>query len=146
MENLSFKNIIYIIIALFILLIIIYFIGRSSGKAKANNEKKNPTYPQGGQGIPAGWSPIPIADALYEKMNGVTFNKAGLDALLSSFLSLPTDDMFVAVYSVFNQKYGSEKYGTLRNWIKDEDYNFPITFPDIIRPKIYARMDNLNLK
>ncbi|OQA86777.1 MAG: hypothetical protein BWY27_01122 [Bacteroidetes bacterium ADurb.Bin234] len=145
MKDISVKNIIYIVIAAFILLIVIYFIGRSSGKAKSANQAKNPVYPQGGQGVPTGWSPVPIADALYKKMEGITINKPSLDALLLSYLTLPTDDMFVAVYSVFNQKYSS-KGGTLRKWIEDEDYTVPIRFPDVIRPKIYARMDKLNLK
>jgi len=147
MKNFDLKNILYIIMAAFILLIIIYFIGRSAGKAKSANEAKNPVYPNNGQGIPAGWDPNNLADSLYDKISGTTWNKSALNTVLQQFLALPTNDMFVAVYSVYNEKYFGSGGGTLREQIKDEDYNFPIAgFPDNIRPLIYKRMDLLNLK
>lgn len=139
----SITTIASIVISFLIALLVIYFIGRSTGKAKAIKEKLNPTYPDGGEGIPAGWDPNTLADLLFDKMDGFTINKIGLDALLLQYAGLPTNDMFVAVYSVFNQKHYSEDAGTLREWIESEKY---YGFPDIVRPKLYKRMDLLNLK
>ncbi len=133
---------------LLIALLIIYFVGRSTGRARANKKAATPPivdYPHGGKGIPKGFDPEILADKLFLKMKGLTFDKPGLDGLLLQLVSLQTDDMFVAVYDVFNQKYHSAKRGGLRQWIERQDYGFPIRFPDLIRPYVYQRMDNLNL-
>lgn len=72
-----------------------------------------------GTGIPAGWSPFPLAAQLHNEMEGI--NWGGLDHRSWITLSdLPTDDMVVAVYKAFNQQYFNEGDGTLTKWITDE--------------------------
>jgi len=44
------------------------------------------------------------------------------DAVWKRLYDLPTDDMVVAVYSAFNQKYFNKGKGTLTQWIRDEWY------------------------
>lgn len=106
------------------------------------NRPPKVTYPQGGKGIPLGFDPKPYAEKAYNAMKGVNFSiSPQRDSALISIASLPTDDMFVSVYDVFNQMYMGEGEGTLREWIEDEWF---ISMP--IKNTLKARFDKLNLK
>ena len=89
--------------------------------------------PTGGAGIPAtgfdssgkpiAWDPEPLAASLFNVLDGASFvvNPAKSGAMVQ-LVSLPTDDMIVAVYNTFNVKYGDGE--TLTQWIADE-WTFP---------------------
>lgn len=100
-------------------------------------------YPNGGKGIPLGFNPKQYAEEAYKQMKGVDILvNLKKENVLLQILSLPTDDMFVAVYDVFNQLYFKEGNGTLREWINDEF----ITPGTGLKQKLNERLDKLNLK
>lgn len=146
----NFKLALKLAPVLLIALLVIYFIGRSSGKGKALKEKNTPpkvVYPNNGQDIPVNWDANILADEMYNQMNGVTWNKIKLEGYFAAYVGLQTDEMFIAVYDVFNQKHMKSDTGTLRQWITDEDYNFPIAGqPHVFRDAVLQRMDLLTLK
>lgn len=107
------------------------------------NRPPKVTYPHGGKGIPAGFNAKNYAEEAYKQMKGVSlFINIKRDAVLIQILQLPTDDMFVSVYDVFNQLYMSEGDGTFREWINDE----VLTLGTGLKEKLNQRFDNLNLK
>lgn len=125
---------------LIIAVMIIYFMGKRRGKTTAEGPAVQ--YPKGGNAIPAGWDPKPLAKELHQVMDGLFTLSGTKENSFKKLLSLPTDDMFVAVYSVFNQLYFAAGYGTLREWINAEKYT-DITSNTI--ESINERFDQLNL-
>lgn len=106
------------------------------------NRPPRVTYPNGGQGLPAGFDPKPYAKTLHDTMSGPNLTiSPQRDAIVLKVSTLPTDDMFVAVYDVFNQLYMSEGDGTLRDWINDE-----VTLPYGLKGAMEMRFNKLNLK
>jgi len=80
-------------VAFFLLLVVIYM-AYQSGKRKG----KIISYPNNGTGIPQGWSPRPVTEALIGAMSGLgTDERAIWDALEGL-----TDDQLAAVYNDFN--------------------------------------------
>ncbi len=107
-----------------ILIVFIYFVGRSSGKNKAQKDQKQDTkLPNNGQGIPAGWSPDPIVAELFDAMDGIFAWSSTRENAYAKLTSL-TKDQITAVYNTFNRKHGKAD-NTLYNWIKDEAYSGP---------------------
>ena len=74
---------------------------------------------EGKNTIPKGWSPVPLADKVYDAMSGLAWTDTKENAWLQA-LQLPNDDMLKAVYNAFNTKYYREGDGTLTQWIRDE--------------------------
>jgi hypothetical protein len=107
------KKIIFIIILILLVVYSIY----SFGKKNATGPQGN--YPSGGKALPEGWNPNVLADELFDTMSGFDSTSAKEDAW-TKLSMLPTGDMVVAVYNVFNQKYWSKDNGTLAQWIRDE--------------------------
>jgi hypothetical protein len=134
------KTIIIIIVIVVVVLLVVYFSGRSAGKKKGDRPQVD--YPQGGEGIPSGWSPEPLARELRDTMSGVFTSAATKEAAWFKLLNLATDDMFVAVYDVFNQLFIGEGDGTLREWINAE-YNVLAIGSN--RDGLNQRFDRLNL-
>jgi len=100
-------------------------------------------YPNGGEGIPAGFDPIPYAKKAHDEMSGISILfSPGRDTILTQIALLSTDDMFASVYDVFNQMYMKEGEGTFREWINDESFAPFSPIPT----KLNARFDKLNLK
>lgn len=132
-----------IIIASLILIAIalIFLYGRKRGLETANGP--DVTYPDGGDGIPAGWSPEPLAEELHNVMDGLFTGSETKDDTFRKLLVLPTDDMFVAVYDVFNQEHFSEGDGTLKQWINDEVLTSAFTSTV---DQLNDRFDELNLE
>lgn len=101
------------------------------------NRPPHVTYPNGGQGIPDGFIPENYAKKAHDTMVGIP--SVEREGILSLIASLPTDDMFVAVYDTFNQLYMKEGKGTFRQWIDDE---WGVSSKDALN----KRFDKLNLK
>ena len=110
----------WIAVAALIVVIIIYKWGKSTATGP------QPVYPEGGKGIPAGWSPEPLAAELYNNMDGLFTLGSTKEASWKKLYDLPTLDMTVAVYSVFGQKYFNKGKGTLTDWIRDEVNYVPV--------------------
>lgn len=107
-----------------ILIVFIYFVGRSSGKNKAEKDKaQKEKLPNNGKGIPDGWSPDSLVSELHDAMDGIFAWSGTREAAYSKLLGL-TKDQLVAVYNRFNSLHGS-KGNTLYNWIKDEFHSGP---------------------
>ncbi|MCH7850942.1 MAG: hypothetical protein IH845_04840 [Nanoarchaeota archaeon] len=70
-----------------------------------------------GAGVPAGWSPYPLASKLKTEMTGLSLFYPGSWRTLAE---LPTDDMVIAVYKAFNEQYFNLGDGTLTEWIMAE--------------------------
>lgn len=130
----------YIIAIVVVVLIIFSVYFYFQGKRKAEGPKV--TYPQGGSGIPAGWSPEPLVARLYDAMSGLFTFTGTKDAAWRELRDLPSDDMVTAVYDVFNQKYYSESQATLTQWIRDENYFDPLTG---VKETTIKRLENLRL-
>lgn len=137
----KYKNVVIGIIILIVVVLIIYFWGKRNGRLKTTGP--NVSYPNGGQGIPSGWNPTPLAKELHQVMDGLLTLSGTKENAFKKLLTLPTDDMFTAVYSAFNQLYFSKGYGTLREWINDEKYT-DITTNTI--ENLNIRFDSLNLQ
>ena len=68
-------------------------------------------------GLPAGWSPYPLATKLKTEMTGISIYYPGSWRTLAD---LPTDSMVISVYEAFNEQYFNLGDGTLTQWIMDE--------------------------
>lgn len=137
----KYKNIVIGIIIIMVILLVIYFLGKRSGKLKVAGPQGK--YPHDGDAIPTGWKAEPLREELFNVMDGVFTLASTKDETFQKYLSLPTDDMFVAVYNVFNQKFFNKGKGTLRIWINDESNTvvFDSTIDDL-----NVRFDRLNLE
>ena len=125
----------------FVLIIIIgvYFYYRG----KRNAEGPKVTYPEGGNAIPEGWSPLPLVSELHDAMDGLFTLMGTKDAAWTKLRDLPTDEMVIAVYDTYNQKYFRDGNGTLTQWIRDEKYADPLTG---VKESTLARLQNLDLE
>lgn len=80
--------------------------------------------PNGGQGLPSGWKPDPLARELHTVLDGwhgwswMVGKDADRDEAVQKFADLPTDDMFSSVVIFFEKEYG--KGETLRQWLLEE--------------------------
>ncbi|MES2134487.1 MAG: hypothetical protein V4506_19225 [Bacteroidota bacterium] len=131
-------NTFIIIAAVIIILIAIYFY--RSGKKNAEGPQVE--YPHGTESIPAGWSPTALVDELKSVMSGLFTFSGTKDDTWKKLRDLPNDDMVIAVYNVFGQKYFGEGKGTLTKWINDE-YNYD--FLSGVKEGTLARLRYLNL-
>lgn len=77
-------------------------------------------YPNNGQGIPAGWSPVPFADRLYNAMDGFGTDENEIWAVLEG--ANLTDDMKAAVYNQYYKKYGKKLEDEFRSELSGYDY------------------------
>lgn len=116
----------------------VYFRGKKAGKTVIPDAP----YIHGKQGIPTGFNPNILADKLYEVMSGMFTMSGHKDAAWSQLLNLQTDDMIIAVYNCFNDKYGSKGKGTLTQWIDDEYY---YDFVSGIKKKTVTKLKSLRL-
>lgn len=133
-------NWIYLGIAVFIIFcLILYFVYR---QGKKNAEGPKVTYPEGGNGIPLGWSPVPLVDELFDVMDGGLTFSGTKDEAWKKLRDLATGDMVTAVYSGFNQKHFSKGDGTLTQWIRDEN-NYDWTSG--VKESTLARLQQYNL-
>lgn len=137
----KYKNIVIGIITFLVVILIIYFYGKHKGKASATGPKV--TYPNNGDGIPKGWSPSPLAKELKNVMSGLFTLSGTKEDTFHKLLVLPTDDMFAAVYSAFNQLYFALGDGTLREWINAEKYT---DWTSNTITELNDRFDKLNLQ
>jgi hypothetical protein len=118
--------------------IYMYFKGKKDGKTIIPDAP----YIHGKAGIPAGFNPNNLADKLYEVMSGLFTVSGHKDAAWNQLLNLATDDMVIAVYNAFNDKYGNKGKGSLTQWIADEYY---YDFSTGIKPKVLDRLKKLRL-
>jgi hypothetical protein len=98
------------------LLVYFYFKGKKDGKLNIPDA----SYPDGGKGVPHGWNPNVLAEKLFSVLDGFLTLAETKVNVLKELNELGTDDMMVAVYNVFNKKYGDKGQGSLTQWIKDE--------------------------
>jgi len=113
--------------------------------------------PEGGGGIPqidtivdpktgtvkaVLWSPKPLANELFESMEGFDWTSTKERAWYK-LSALPTNDMVVAVYNYFNSMPAvvSAKVGTLPQWIRDESG----AWDDSYKEAALQRLSALNL-
>lgn len=134
----EYKALLIIAILTIGVMMFIYYKGKKSG---AINIPDAP-YPDGTQGIPAGFNPNVLADELHSVMSGLFTLSGTKDKTWRKLLDLPTNDMVVAVYNTFNSKYGGLGKGSLTNWINDEYY---YDFASGIKTKVLQRLKSLRL-
>ncbi|MBC8051878.1 MAG: hypothetical protein H7Y13_02320 [Sphingobacteriaceae bacterium] len=105
--------------ALFIaILAFVYLKGKKAGKILIPDAP----YIHGKEGLPKGFNPNILADKLYEVMSGFFTMSGYKDEAWKQLIDLSTDDMVIAVYNAFNDKYGNKGKGSLTQWISDEYY------------------------
>lgn len=134
------RQTIYIAITVLVILIAFGIFIYYRGKKNASPPKVK--YPQGGDGVPAGWSPTPLVTKLYNTMDGVNVNRFSRDAAWLELANLPTGDMVVSVYDVFNQLHFKEGEGTLTEWINDESV---LGWTPAVKNAVLKRLSELNL-
>lgn len=93
------------------------------------------------QGSPVFWNPDSMASELFNVMDGLFTFSGTKDDTFKKFGQLPSNDMIVSVYNLFNSKYG--KGDTLTQWINDEYYT-DITGSG--KELALNRLEQLNLK
>lgn len=121
-----------------VLFVYIYFKGKKDGKLFISDAP----YINGRDGIPKGFNPNILSDKLYNVMDGLFTLSGTKDIVWRELLQLATDDMVIAVYNAFNDKYGPKGKGTLTNWINDEKYYDMLTG---VKTKTLTRLNNLRL-
>jgi hypothetical protein len=132
------KTAFYIGLALLVIAIYFYFKGKKDGRLNI----KDAPYIHGSEGIPKGFNPNILADEIYTVMNGLFTLTGTKDKTFSKVLGLQTDDMIIAVYNAFNDKYGKEGKGTLTQWVNDEVY---YDFTSGIKKQLINKLNSLRL-
>ena len=107
----------YLIIGLLVL-ITVYLLARASGKRKALKDLNIKPLPDNGNGIPIGWDPLPLANEIFTKLDGVFTWAADKETSFAKAMEL-TNDQLVALYNSFNRNFGGPK-GSLTKWLRDE--------------------------
>ena len=120
------------------------------GAKKFLNSPYRVPLPQGGTGIPVtgytptgqpiAWSPEGLALELYNAMDGLFTTAETKSNAWDKLTNLPSNDMVVALYNYFNQKYGNGD--SLTKWINDEYYS---SFFDNSKQDALKRLQSLNL-
>lgn len=133
------KNIYIVIIVVIVLIIGGYLLYRAG---KKNATPPQVQYPQGGNGIPPGWSPEPLIEELHDVMDGLFTLSGTKDEAWKKLRDLASPDMITAVYNGFNQRYFKEDKGTLTQWIRDEKW---IDWTSGVKDSTLAKLASLNL-
>ncbi len=132
------KITVWIAVFVLVLFIYIYFKGKADGKTNIKDAK----YPLNGKSLPLGWNPNVLADKIYKAMDGVLTNTTTKNLVFREVFVLPTDEMLIAVYNTFNDKYGAKGKGSLTEWINDEwAYLATVNY----RTKLLERLAELRL-
>ena len=120
-------------------IIYIYYKGKKAGRVYIPDVD----YIKDQKMILANFNPNILADELHRVMCGL-FTLAGTkDAAWLKLLNVGTDNMIIAVYNTFNQRYGSEGKGSLTKWIDDETYYDLLTG---VKGKLLTKLRSLNCK
>lgn len=101
------------------LVLTIYLLGKSAGKKKGREEVDQKPLPNNGQGIPTGWDPKPLANEVFQQLDGWTTWAANKEETFVKLETL-TSDQLVAVYNAFNKLFGPKGKGTMTDWLRDE--------------------------
>jgi hypothetical protein len=143
------KNKMFIVIILAVVIIgifvFIYFIGRRSAKVKIE-QVTLPTDQPGGYKLSVAESQTvrSIAQNLHTDMKGLNIWSHDI-VPYQNYMSC-NDTLFVAVYNDFNNLFGSEGDGTLRDWLNGEVGGWYNSNFESVRKSILSRMDRLNLR
>lgn len=121
-------------------LVLFYVWARAAGKKKALEDAKQAPLPNNGSGIPVGWDPKPLANRLFEVMDGVTTSSMVKEPVFAETYGLSADQL-TAVYNAFNLMFASKGDGTLTQWLRDER-NYSLQG---VKPQLIARLVSLNL-
>lgn len=135
-------NVTFIVIAVTVLLLLVglaWYFYRQGKKTATGPVVK---FEEGTAALPAGWSPVPLADELHDVMDGLFTLSGTKSKTWQKLYDLPTNDMVRAVYSAFNQKYFNKGKGTLTQWIRDENY---YDYTTGIKEQVLNRLAQLNL-
>jgi hypothetical protein len=132
------KMVFWGVIFLISIMIFIYLKGKKDGKILIPDAP----YLFGSEGIPKGFNPNILADKLHEVMSSFFTLTGTKDAAFRQLTELQTNDMVIAVYNAFNNKYGAEAHGSLTQWIDDENY---YDFVSGIKAKALNRLRQLRL-
>lgn len=86
------------------------------------------------------WTPTPLAQKLFQQMDGVNFNPLFSGEAWKELYELPHDQQVVDVYESFNAMYYPKSGQTLTQWVRDES-------SDIYgnRDKALKRLESLHL-
>lgn len=136
--------ILYAIIAVIIIIAVLFFVvGRKTKKGGVGSKPLKPSdLPNSGNGIPAGWSPTPTAEAAYNMMKGLNFAcYKSNGAMFKELAELDTDDMLAAVAIDFKNRYGE----SLLAWIQDETPCGWVPDSEKWKEVLLMRMNRLNL-
>ena len=130
------------ILPVIIVALIIYLIWRNGKKAGLTVIPDVP-YIKDQEIIQSGFNPNILADELFKAMDGLLTASGTKDEAWRKLYELPTDNMVIAVYNAFNQKYGTKGKGSLTQWIEDESWYDYLTG---MKSKVLKRLQNLRLQ
>jgi hypothetical protein len=137
--------IIIVVVVIIGIFVFVYFMGRRSGKVKIQ-QVPLPTDQPGGYKLSDAdaQSVRSISEGLHTDMKG--FNLWGHDLTQYQKLMASNDTIFVAVYNDFNNLFGGEGDGTLRDWLNGEVGTWFNPNYELLRKGIVERMNRLALK
>lgn len=143
----KYKFVIAVGITIIVVVLVIYFWGKRSGKTESTTTDLPKDTDWGKNNLTAEESTKiqSLAVRLHNEMKGLSLiaNNDLWDELMYS-----SDRVFVGVYNYFNQKYELEGKGTLRDWLEDEVsvdlYVYKSTF-SAYKDAVLRRMDSLNI-
>lgn len=130
------------ILPIIILAVVVYFIWKNGKKAGLTIIPDVP-YLKDQEILSANFNPNILAEELFNAMDGFFSLSGTKDAAWRKLYELPTNNMVIAVYNAFNQKYGSKGKGSLTQWIADENYYDYLTG---MKAKVLNRLQNLRLQ
>lgn len=134
------KKQIYIIAAVLLFLVILgWYFYRRGKKAATGPDVK---FEEGTNALPAGWSPMPLVEELHDVMAGFFTSPGAKNEAWEKLYNLPTGDMIRAVYKAFNEKYFRDGYGTLTQWIRDENH---YAYLSSVKQKTLEKLSSLGL-
>lgn len=88
---------------------VIYYFGKKAGK-------KLPL-PNGGSGIPQGWSPVQSAERLYAAMDGLGTDEDAIWNVLAD----KTPDQLAAIYNEYQHRFGQNLFDDFKGDLDDQD-------------------------
>lgn len=103
-------------VTIVVLVVVFGFAVWKWGKASNENRPGRADLPNGGSGVPAGWSPTKSVTTLHNAMDGLGTDE---DAIFGALENL-TRDQLIMVYNEFNAQYAHESNGDLIDWFNSE--------------------------
>lgn len=100
----------WIVIAVIVVALLIYHFGKAAGSGHAD-------YPDGGAGIPQGWTPTAAANELYNAIYGAGTDEQAIWNALNGL----TKDQLAAIYNEYTATFKTDLFADFRGDLSGDD-------------------------